>query len=277
MKKKVMILIVIFVVVLVAITIFLTNDMKNNESVEKKEIQELYEYGEYVESLDILPNTIVAKINGEEILFHEIESYRHSINYSIENGSKDSEGKSAFYEVLGNKLAIYMAKKYPDASNYNLNIENNLEKTKSEWVNGFGDYSLEEAREKWLEVLYIEKDEIWLNEEDWITYLQNRSVEMMLTAKGNMIISNFRFSKPELANDKELEEKVTRYNEIKELQTKYINEGKRDKALELSSEITDLLFETQELYMKDLILNSDIELCVDKKELSYNVPIIYSE
>ena len=152
-----------------------------------------------------------------------------------------------------------------------------MEKTKNEWVNGFGDYSIEEARERWLEVLYIEKDEIWLKEEDWITYLQNRSIEMMLVSKGNSIISDFRFSKPELANDKVLEEKIARYNQIKELQKKYIDEGKQEEAIELAKETMDLLVETLEIYMKDLILNSDIELCVDKNELSYKVPKIYRQ
>lgn len=276
MKKKTIFVIVIFIIVLV--TIFITKNNHNSYKLENQdEVKELYEYGEYIESMDIPPNTIVARINGEEILFHEVESYRYSINYSIENGSKDSEGKSAFYEVLGNKLAAYMAKKYPDASNYNLDIDRNLEKTKNEWVNGFGDYSIEEARERWLEVLYIEKDEIWLKEEDWITYLQNRSIEMMLVSKGNSIISDFRFSKTELANDKVLEEKIARYNQIKELQKNYIDEGKQEEAIELAKETMDLLVETLEIYMKDLILNSDIELCVDKNELSYKVPKIYRQ
>lgn len=274
--KRIVFIIDIFVIVLVAIIIMKNND--NSYNLENKEgVKELYEYGEYIESLDIPPNTIVAKINGEEILFHEVESYRNSINNSIKSGHKESEGKNAFYEVLGNKLAAYMAKKYPDASNYNLNIDNNLEKTKNEWLNGYGEYTVEEARERWLKVLYIEKDEIWLNEEDWITYLQNRSVEMMLVSKGNSIISKFRFSKPELANDKVLEEKIAEYNEIKELEKQYINEGKQGEALKLSSKTMNLLMETREIYMKDLLLNSDIKLCVDKKELSYTVPIIYRD
>lgn len=274
--KRVIFIIAIFVSVLVTIIIVKNSDKKYNIE-EQDEVKDLYEYGDYIEGLDIPPNTIVARINGEEILFHEVESYRYSINYSIENGSKDSEGKSAFYEVLGNKLAAYMAKKYPDASNQNLNIDSNLEKAKNEWLNGTGEYTVEETRERWLDVLAVEKDEIWLKEEDWITYLQNRSIEMQLVSKGNSIISDFRFNKPELANDKVLEEKLAEYNEIKELQKQYINEGKQDKALELASKTIELLMETREIYLKDLILNSDIELCVDKKELSYTVPVLYSE
>ena len=280
MKKKIIFLIIIIIAVIAIATLILTNIKRKDDSyslADDPEVQKLYEYGEYIESLDIPPNTIVARINGEEILFHEVESYRYSINYSIEHGNEESIGKSAFYEVLGNKLAAYMAKKYPEASNYNLNIRMNMDKTRDEWVNGYGEYTVEEARERLLNVLYIEKNEIWLEEEEWITYLQNIMVEQMLTVKGNQIISDFRFSKPELANDKLLEEKIAKYNEIKEQEAKYIDEGKQKQALELASQTMDLLTEIREIYTKDLILNSDLELCVDKRELSYTVPIIYSE
>ena len=274
MRKK-YIFIIIFVIIVICITVFMIIN-KDNNSIDI-EVQKLYEYGEYIEKMDIPPNTIVAKINDEEILFHEIECYRNSINNSIENGSKEAVGKSAFYEVLGNKLAAYMAKKYPDASNYNLNIERNLEKAKNEWINGYDGYTLEESHERWLNVLYIEKDEIWLNEDDWITYLQNKSIEQMLTVKGNSIILDFSFRKPELAKDKILEEKVKEYKSIEEQVKKLVDEGKKDKAIEISSGTLELLKEIQDIYLKDLILNSDIELCVDKKELSYEVPVLYSE
>lgn len=274
MRKK-YIFIIIFVIIVICITVFMIIN-KDNNSIDI-EVQKLYEYGEYIEKMDIPPNTIVAKINDEEILFHEIECYRNSINNSIENGSKEAVGKSAFYEVLGNKLAAYMAKKYPDASNYNLNIERNLEKAKNEWINGYNGYTLEESHERWLNVLYIEKDEIWLNEDEWIIYLQNMSVEQKLTVKGNSIILDFSLSKPELAKDKILEEKVREYKSIKEQEKKLIDEGKKDKAIEISSGTLELLEEIRDIYLKDLILNSDIELCVDKKELSYEVPVLYSE
>ena len=274
MRKK-YIFIIIFVIIVICITVFMIIN-KDNNSIDI-EVQKLYEYGEYIEKMDIPPNTIVAKINDEEILFHEIECYRNSINNSIENGSKEAVGKSAFYEVLGNKLAAYMAKKYPDASNYNLNIERNLEKAKNEWINGYNGYTLEESHERWLNVLYIEKDEIWLNEDEWIIYLQNMSVEQKLTVKGNSIILDFSLSKPELAKDKILEEKVREYKSIKEQEKKLIDEGKKDKAIEISSGTLELLEEIRDIYLKDLILNSDIELCVDKKKLSYEVPVLYSE
>lgn len=280
MKKKIIFLIIIIILLITIVTIMLINATNKQETyslANDPEIQKIYEYGEYIESLDIPPNTIVAKINGDEVLFHEVESYRYSINYSIEQGTEESIGKNAFYEVLSNKLAVYMAKKYPEASNYNLNIRMNMNKTRDEWVNGYGEYTLEEARERWLSVLYIEKKEIWLEEEEWITYLQNISIEQMLTVKGNQIIADFMIEKPELVNDKLLEEKIEERNKIKEKQKELYDKGKEEKALELSSETTNLYSQIREIYTKDLILNSDLELCVDKGEFSYTVPTIYSE
>ena len=99
----------------------------------------------------------------------------------------------------------------------------------------------------------------------------------MLTVKGNSIILDFSLRKPELAKDKILEEKVKEYKSIEEQVKKLVDEGKKDKAIEISSGTLELLKEIQDIYLKDLILNSDIELCVDKKELSYEVPVLYSE
>ena len=70
---------------------------------------------------------------------------------------------------------------------------------------------------------------------------------------------------------------VKEYKSIEEQVKKLVDEGKKDKAIEISSGTLELLKEIQDIYLKDLILNSDIELCVDKKELSYEVPVLYSE
>lgn len=278
MKKKRMILIIIAILALIlgAIKVFIDKTYNHTKNADE-EIQKLYEYGDRIEEMDILPNTIVARLNGEEVLFHEIESYRKSINYSIENGSTDSEGKSAFYEVVVNKLYAHLAKEYPNESTYSLNIESNLEKTRNEWEKGNGKDSLEEYRKKWLDVLAIEDDEIWLNEEDFITYLQYRSIEQMLSNKGMNIVFDFMTNKPELANDKILDEKIKALNELKEQQKKLIDENKQSEALELSKEFYNQYNEIRELYVKDLIINSDLELCVDKGELSKKAPTIYRE
>lgn len=142
-KKKSIILGIMSVAVIIGITIISVNLFEKNKFNNSEErIQEIYNYGNYIETKDVKPNTIVARFNGEEILFREIETTRKSINYSINNGNEERKDKNAFYEVLVNKLYIELAKKYPDEVTYNLNIEQNLEKIKKEWSEGYGEKNL---------------------------------------------------------------------------------------------------------------------------------------
>lgn len=99
----------------------------------------------------------------------------------------------------------------------------------------------------------------------------------MLLYKGMNIAFDFMINKPELANDKILDEKVKALNQLKEQQKELVEENKQSEALELSKDFYNQYNEIRELYVKDLIVNSDIELCVDKGELSYEVPTIYTE
>lgn len=161
-----------------------------------------------------------------------------------------------------------MQKKYPDAVEYDAHIQENIDKSTREWQNGTDNKSVEEYRKEYLNVLGIKEDEIWLNEKDFLTYIQNVSAEMMLQVKGSSIITKFAIERPELALDENLEKKVKEYNELKNnsnTPAEYMN-----KSVELYNEI-------RELYIKDLILNSNVELCVDKNESSYKVPEIYKE
>lgn len=277
MKKyinlKLIFIIVCILLVLIGLAVIIKKDNKKL-NIEKNE---LYQYGEELEKMNIAPNTIVAKIYGQDVLFREVETYRKSINYSIENGSEEDEGKSAFYEVLKNKVYVYLAKEYPDAVTYNLNVEMNIEKTKNEWENGYGEYSVEEYRKKYLEILCIEQDEIWLDDDKFLQYLQYISQEHMLVAKGSRILHKFMLERTDLVNDKELNKKVEELNQIKEKQTEESNNGNMENVTNLMTEYMDLYQEISELYMWDLILNSKLELCVDRQKLSNTVPEIYTE
>ena len=274
-KKKSIILgiismLVIIGIIITSIKLFEKNNLNNSE----ERIQELYNYGNYIETKDVKPNTIVARFNEEEILFREIETTRKSINYSMNNGNEESKDKNAFYEVLVNKLYIELAKKYPDEVIYNLNIEQNLEKIKKEWSEGYGEKNVEQYRKEYLDVLCIESNEIWLKEEDFLKYLQNISVEQMLSAKGIQTIYSLMIEKPELAKDRILEGKVNAYKKLREVQK---NMTDKEEMLNAVREGTKLLTEIRELYIKDLIINSNIEFCIDKGERSTKVPVIYSE
>lgn len=274
-KKKSIILGIMSVAVIIGITIISVNLFEKNKFNNSEErIQELYNYGNYIETKDVKPNTIVARFNGEEILFREIETTRKSINYSINNGNEERKDKNAFYEVLVNKLYIELAKKYPDEVTYNLNIEQNLEKIKKEWSEGYGEKNVEQYRKEYLDVLCIENNEIWLKEEDFLKYLQNISIEQMLSAKGIQTIYNLMIEKPELAKDRILEGKVNTYKKLREAQK---NMTDKEEMLKSVRDGTKLLTEIRELYIKDLIINSNIEFCIDKGEVSTKIPEIYSE
>lgn len=257
-KSKIIILLTIAILAFVCCAFLYINKRK----IRKNKISEIYKYGNKLETMDILPNTIVARFNGQEILFREVETSRKSINYSKEKNT-EAEEKNAFYEVLVKKLYIEFAKKYPDEVEYNLDIERNLEKTEDEWLHGYGEKDVEEYRQEWLDALCVKQDEIWLNEGDFLKYLQSISINQMLEVKGSQIIFKFMLDKPELAKDTKLEEKVKLYKDLQE--KKEITEA------------TQLLLEINDLYIKDLILNSNIEFCVDKNELYTQVPEIYSE
>lgn len=267
MKRKQVILGVIFLVIIFSIAIIVIS-MQSRENNKESEIKKLYDYGDNLENMDLKPNTIVAKINGDEILYREIKTSRIQLDYSKNNSKNVAENKNAFYEVLKNKLFIQYAKKYPDAVEYDAHIQENIDKATREWQNGTDNKSVEEYRKEYLNVLGIKEDEIWLNEKDFLTYIQNVSAEMMLQVKGSSIITKFAIERPELALDENLEKKVKEYNELKNnsnTPAEYMN-----KSVELYNEI-------RELYIKDLILNSNVELCVDKNESSYKVPEIYKE
>lgn len=275
MKKVYVIIIIVLILIGSGIFVFLhtnkintANAMRNPNSIE-----EILEYGEKLETMDILPNTIVAKLNGEPILFREVGTTRKSIDYNKD----DTTERNAFYELLIQKLYIEYAKKYPNEVEYNLNIEQNMEKTKNELTEGYSGKSPAECRKEMLEILCIEEDEVWFSDDDFITYVQSISIEQMLTAKGISIISKFMLEKPELANDKNLESKVSEYKKFKEEQVKLKDINTTEALMTSMKNSSALLTEIRELYIKDLLINSEIELCVDKGELYKEVPKIYQE
>lgn len=115
MKRKQVILGVIFLVIIFSIAIIVIS-MQNRANDKENEIKKLYDYGDKLENMDLKPNTIVAKINGDEILYREIKTSRIQLDYSKNNSKNVAENKNAFYEVLKNKLFIQYAKKVPRCS-----------------------------------------------------------------------------------------------------------------------------------------------------------------
>lgn len=257
-NKRQTILICILAVIVFILTLFAALNILN---APDSRIQKLYSYGEYIEKMDVPPNTVVARFNGEEILFCEVESTRKSINYSINNGSSESIGESAFYTVLTYKLYAQTAIEQKNASNYNLNAEENIAKPKREWES----YSAEKQNE-WLESLCIERDEIWLSEENFIKYLQKKSIDRMLVSKGMGIVFDTVFENPELSGDSRL---ASKYNMYKRMQ-----HNSDLSFIFLFSEVMKVSDKLEKTYVEKLILDADLELCADDKELSYTLPVI---
>lgn len=278
--KKIIKFFILVIILLVLITVFVFY-FKNKENDADKKLQEIYDYGDNLEKMDILPNTIVATLDGEEILFHEIESTRKSIDFAIGESNKLNENyigeRNAFYSTLEKHLTTNLVKKFPEEVKGNLDIENILEKTKNEWLNGPKGYNAEDGRKKILDVLCIEENEIWLNDEEFLIYIQNLMVNMTLGMNGSRLLIDFMIERPELANDSKLEELVEEYKNIKKEQEALINEKKSAEAADLINRQMELSLQIKELYTKDLILNSDLKLVVDKNELSTKVPQIYSK
>lgn len=259
LKKRKPILLCLLSGLIVVLIVFAVLCSYNTHS---REVQKLYNYGEYIEKMDIPPNAVVAKFNGEEILFQEVESYRRSINHSIKDGHSESIGDSAFYDVLRNKLYAQTAINQKNASNYNLNVQQNFEKAESEWVNGTYEEQLE-----WLEALCIERDEIWLSEDDFVKYLQKRNIDNMLVTKGMYIIMDTIFENPDLVSDKRLVSKFKKYTKTRQDESALTFFAFFGKRMELYNEIEDA-------YVEELILASDLELCVEEGILSVATPII---
>ena len=270
---------ILFIILMIIISIGIFSYKKNNtdnNTYSKISIEEILEYGNKIESMDLLPNTIIAKLNGEPILFREIGTKKIQLDYSKNNSNQENyEEKNAFYEILVEKLYIEYAKKYPNEVEYNLNIDQTIEKTKKELTDGYEGKTPEECKKEMLDIMCIKEDDVWFGDDDFIPYVQSMQVDSMLTAKGNSIISKFMLEKPELAKDKELEQKVEEYNKIKEKQVELIKANSTKDLMSSMNNNLNLLEEIRELYIKDLLLNSKIELCVEANELYKEIPQIY--
>ena len=276
-KKKIVIilLLIIFLDAILWISKVIPMVIGREENSKEYSIQELVDYGEYLESLDLAPNAIVARIDGDEILFHEVTWYRNQINYSIQNNENSSlKEDSPFYRILKDRMFIKLAKDYPDYTTYQVDVADEKERMKTEWEN----YT-ESEREHYLSIIGIKEDEIWLSPEDFLTYLQKSDVDMKWNSKGIDVLFKIMLEKPEIVNDKKLEKKVRKYKQLQENianNVEEIRESQEDTS-KYFSEAYQMLIEIQETFINDLILNCDIELCVDKGELSYRVPEIYGD
>ena len=280
MKKEYLVIIIVLILIGGGIFYLLYFNRINspNNIKSQNSIEQILEYGEKLTNMDLLPNTIVAKLNGEPILFREIGTKQKQIDYSMDNSNNADIEKNTFYEVLVEKLYIEYAKKYPDEVQYNLDLNRTIEKTRKEFTEGYDGKTPQECKSEMLELMCIKENEVWFSDEDFIPYVQSMMVDQMLTSKGNSIISKYATDRPELVNDKEYEEKLAEYKKLKkDKEEAAINSNNANILIESITDSYKLLTEIRDIYIKNLIINSNIELCVEKQELYTGIPEIYQE
>ena len=280
MKRKVIIFlffIIIAVILVTPIVMIVKKDKESKNSTSKKyNIEELCEYGDKLEKMDISPNTIVAKFNGEEILFREVETARKQLDFANEK-NLDNTDENAFYYVLRNKIYTQLAKKYPDKFETNLKTDEIIEKTENEWNNGTDSKNAQEYRKEWLDILCIGENEIWLDNEDFLTYLENITIEQALSGKGSGTLNTILVDDPELIDNKKISEISKKYSKIYNDMIENVEQVEAQNLQEYIKEKNSELYKLKDEAVEILILDSEIELCVDKKELSTKVPKLYSE
>ena len=123
MKRKLKYLLfyimLIFIIVVVAILVrnslgnVLNNEEENvaveesnlteSDNINKITKEEIYEYGKKIEEADLPPNTVVARINGEEILECEV-TMEDFIMKNIDAENPVQLNECALYELLIKKL-----------------------------------------------------------------------------------------------------------------------------------------------------------------------------
>lgn len=259
-SKRIIFYLVLIVLILIASVLAINfinkNSIENNKSQNnssdntpaiKHTKEEIYEYGKKIEEADIPPNTVVAKINGEDILKCDVTMEK----FMMENSSEDNKlnlNENAFYELLEKKTL----EKEDGTGNYAKEID-------PETIQ----YALEMNTEKGilalLEIYDISEDEKWLSNDEYI----NMYAKSLLTYQGALE------GTADLVIEAIYNERKFKDEEYVALQEQYL------KNIESNSETSDQLAELMIAFKKVLLLNQDIEFCMEENILSTEKPKDY--
>lgn len=204
--------------------------------------EELYEYGDKIKNMELAPNTIVAKIDGEEILKCEVDRAEYSIQYAISNGTDLSEN-NALYDVLELKLANQLVDKDSIAAEYEVDVKNFIEMSQEE-LNEF------------YEMYNIEEDEKWLSDYELKNFFIRNMIEFR--AESELSDSIWEEAKNNKANIKNEE-----YLKLLEI----VKDEEYSDADNLSKLVN--------LYKRELLFSKKIELCVENNQKSVVIPLDY--
>lgn len=265
MKKK--ILIVLIIIILIAIIMFAVYSIKNSykniqegsTSNVRKEIERIYQYGEEILNMDIAPNTIVARINGEDVLKCEVDSRKYQLNHANENGNEEIETDNAFYEILIQEIGVQKYKK--EGKDLGKEIYDMV----TEQILNISDGELEE----FYEIHKIEINERWLNEVEFKNFI----IEDMLDARrgSKVLMLEYALKNSDSIENETYLERLKEYRDVQKLMEEQIETNTITNDISYSR-IQELIDEIREIYIEELVLKSDIELCVEEGELSTKVP-----
>ena len=223
------------------------NNSSDNTPAIKHTKEEIYEYGKKIEEADIPPNTVVARINGEDILKCDVTMEK----FMMENSSEDNKlnlNENAFYELLEKKTL----EKEDGTGNYAKEID-------SETIQYALEMNTEKGISALLEIYDISEDEKWLSNDEYI----NMYAKSLLTYQGALE------GTADLVIEAIYNERKFKDEEYVALQEQYL------KNIESNSETSDQLAELMIAFKKVLLLNQDIEFCMEENILSTEKPKDY--
>lgn len=259
-SKRIIFYLVLIVLILIASVLAINfinkNSIENNKSQNnssdntpaiKHTKEEIYEYGKKIEEADIPPNTVVARINGEDILKCDVTMEK----FMMENSSEDNKlnlNENAFYELLEKKTL----EKEDGTGNYAKEID-------SETIQYALEMNTEKGISALLEIYDISEDEKWLSNDEYI----NMYAKSLLTYQGALE------GTADLVIEAIYNERKFKDEEYVALQEQYL------KNIESNSETSDQLAELMIAFKKVLLLNQDIEFCMEENILSTEKPKDY--
>lgn len=259
-SKRIIFYLVLIVLILIASVLAINfinkNSIENNKSQNnssdntpaiKHTKEEIYEYGKKIEEADIPPNTVVAKINGEDILKCDVTMEK----FMMENSSEDNKlnlNENAFYELLEKKTL----EKEDGTGNYAKEID-------PETIQYALEMNTEKGISALLEIYDISEDEKWLSNDEYI----NMYSKSLLTYQGALE------GTADLVIEAIYNERKFKDEEYVALQEQYL------KNIESNSETSDQLAELMIAFKKVLLLNQDIEFCMEENILSTEKPKDY--
>lgn len=239
--KKYKELFIVILTILIAIAIQLGLTFRNNYKEKNKNnitIDEIKNYGTEIVNKKMLPNIVVAKANGENIYKYDVNRYQASLEYG------ENTDSNALYEIVKQKILI---DKYTNKEEYFKEREN-LYNQVVDNINKIDKTQLEAM----LKIYGIKEEEKWTSDEELKQiYLNDNLASILYSDAINNVIDDAMLNKENFLN----QEYLSKLDELKKMNEENKIEGK-----------TELISEIKDLYINQIILNSNIELKIFEEE-----------